>query len=100
MVPRLINILGCDSDPEKHHNVAQFVCDLITHSRSFRQTDVVERGVHKQQQDEVGMSLLHAFEAPMVTSSLLEIVLMDSNRESTIVAGIRIVLKLLEKPIM
>lgn len=99
MVARLINILGCDSDGEKHNNVAQFVCDLVTHSRSFRQSDLVERGAQKQL-DDAGMSLLYALEDPQVTSSLLDIILMKSSKESTIVAGIRIILKLLEMPVM
>lgn len=95
----MINILGCDDESEKHINISQFICEIITHSRQFRQNDAAERGINKSQ-DDACMSLLHTVEDAEVTKSLLDIILFNSTKEATVVSGIKIILKLLEVPIV
>lgn len=99
LIQRLINCLGCDTESEKHNNIAQFICDIISHSRTFRQNDLVERGV-KKAGDDASLSLLYALEDEQITKSLLDIILLNSTKESTVAAGIKIILKLLEKSFM
>ena len=94
----MINILGCDQESEKHINISQFICETITHSRAFRQNDLAERGSNFT--DDPLLTLLHSLEEVDVTKSLLDIILMNLTKESTVVSGIKIILKLLETPIM
>lgn len=94
LIPRLVNILGCGAESMKHNNVAQFICDIVTHCRSFRQSDMAERG----KSYDSSQLLLTALEDEEITHALLEIILTNLSEESTAVAGIKIILKLLEKP--
>lgn len=99
LIRRLIDILGNDEDSSKHNNVAQFICDLITTGRLERQNELQERGCVDTTKLSSDM-LIRSLESGETTQHLIEIILSKPAKESTIVSGIKVILKLLENPIM
>lgn len=99
LISRLIDILGNDTDSAKHNNVAQFICDLITTGRTERQNELQERGMVDSAKLPSDM-LIRSLEATETTQHLIAIILSEPAKESTIVSGIKVILKLLENPIM
>lgn len=97
LIHRLIDILGNDCDRDKHNNVAQLICDLIRTGRTERQTVLQEP---TSDESIVSDILINALEDESITRYLLDIILAENAKESTIVSGIQILLSLLENPIM
>lgn len=84
-------------EPEKHNNIAEFICDMIKHGRSMRQTE--------QENDSfeptfVGSNpLLQVIESESSISLLLDQILQEHTRESSVVSGILVVLTLVDESI-
>lgn len=95
LIPRMIDLLGTDDDPEKHNNISEFLCEIISNSRSFRRNEIEEHGKIRPVED-ISLTLLQVLEDDVTTRSLLDIILSNAQNESCVVAGIRIVMKLLE----
>lgn len=91
----MIDLLGTDDDPEKHNNISEFICEIISNSRSFRRNEIEEHGKIRSVED-ISLTLLQVLEDEATTKSLLDIILSNAQKESCVVAGIRIVMKLLE----
>ncbi|KAJ6635015.1 Serine/threonine-protein phosphatase 6 regulatory subunit 3-B [Pseudolycoriella hygida] len=95
LIPRMIDLLGVDEDPEKHNNICEFICEIISNSRTFRRNEIEEHGKIRPVED-ISLALLQVLEDEVTTKSLLDIIISNTQRESCVVAGIRIVMKLLE----
>lgn len=95
LIPRMIDLLGTEVDPEKHNNISEFLCEIISNSRSFRRNEIEEHGKIRPVED-ISLTLLQVLEDEVTTRSLLDIILSNAQKESCVVAGIRIVMKLLE----
>lgn len=91
----MINLLGTDDDPEKHNNISEFICEIISNSRSFRRNEIEEHGKIRPVED-ISLTLLQVLEDEVTTRSLLDIILSNAQKDSCVVAGIRIIMKLLE----
>lgn len=98
LVNNLIKMLGHDDDGNKHHNIAHFLCELIAHGRSGRQNELQKRGYVDASIDSCD-PIIHTLEDEATTNLLLDLIL-TNKKESSIVSGITIILKLLENPIM
>ncbi|XP_055911162.1 serine/threonine-protein phosphatase 6 regulatory subunit 3 isoform X2 [Eupeodes corollae] len=97
LVERLIATLGDAKESEKHANVAEFFCELITQGRSMRQTE--------QENDSFEPAfagsnpLLQLIESEETITSLLNVILEPSVNEHAIISGILVVLTLV-KPVV
>lgn len=97
LVERVIRILGNPEEHEKHTNVAEFLVDLIKHGRSMRQSDRED----SLEQPFTGTDpLLQSLEDEESISLLLDMMLKGEPKESSIVAGISIVLTLVDESIV
>lgn len=100
LINNLIQILGNETDSDKHNNIAQFISDVITTGRTTRQNELQKRGYVESSASDGSDPLIHTLEDEGTTNLLLELVLTKNRKESSIVSGINIILKLLENPIM
>lgn len=98
LVNNLIKMLGHEEDGNKHQNIAQFLCELIANGRSGRQNELQKRGYVDAGIDSCD-PIIHTLEDEATTNLLLDLIL-TNKKESSIVSGITIILKLLENPIM
>lgn len=98
LVNNLIRILGEGNADGKHVNIAQFLCDLVTHGRNGRQNELQKRGYVDANINSCD-PLIQVLEDENTTNLLLDLIL-TNKKESSIVSGITIVMKLLENPIM
>lgn len=93
----MIRILGNPEEHEKHTNVAEFLVDLIKHGRSMRQSDRED----SLEQPFTGTDpLLQSLEDEESIGLLLDMMLKGEPKESSIVAGISIVLTLVDESIV
>lgn len=96
LVERLIATLGDAKESDKHANVAEFLCELITQGRSMRQNE--------QENDSfepafVGSNpLLQIIESEETITSLFNVILEPSVNENAIISGILVVLTIV-KPV-
>lgn len=94
---RLITILGDAKESDKHANVSEFLCELITQGRSMRQTE--------QENDSFEPAfagsnpILQVIENEGSISSMLNVILEPSVNENAIISGILVVLTLV-KPVV
>lgn len=99
LMHNLIKMLGNEDDADKHNNIAQFISEVITTGRTIRQSDLQKHG-YMDASTEDGDPLINNLEEEKTTNLLLDLILIDNKRESSIVSGIIILLKLLENPIV
>lgn len=95
LLEKLIEILKLSHETEKHNNIAQFLSELIRTSRTMRQD---ERQVDATL--EATDPILEALEGEHFSKLLLETILGENNSESSIIAGIKIILTLFENHIV
>ncbi|XP_055690524.1 serine/threonine-protein phosphatase 6 regulatory subunit 3-B [Lutzomyia longipalpis] len=89
LIERLIGALGMVGDREKHENIAQFVVEYIREGRRKRQSE-------KEEGNQVDL-LLETLEDEKTTELLLRTILDGENQnDGNIVAGITIILALIE----
>lgn len=99
LICNLIKMLGNESDADKHNNIAQFISEVITTGRTSRQNELQKHGYVDASGDNSD-PLVHSLENENTANLLLDLILITNKRESSIVSGINIILKLLENPIM
>ncbi|XP_031622169.1 serine/threonine-protein phosphatase 6 regulatory subunit 3-B [Contarinia nasturtii] len=100
LVCNLIGMLGNEADADKHQNIANLLCELISTGRSARQNEIQKRGYgYSDSATDSNDPLIHILEDESTTDLLLDLIL-SNKTESAVVSGITIILKLLENPII
>lgn len=100
LVCNLIGMLGNEADYDKHQNIANLLCELISTGRNARQNELQKRGYgYVDSATDSNDPLIHILEDESTTDLLLDLIL-SNKTESAVVSGITIILKLLENPIM
>lgn len=99
LICNLIKMLGNEADADKHNNIAQFIGEVIITGRNMRQNELQKHGYSDATNDNSD-PLVHSLENENTANLLLDLILIENKRESSIVSGINIILKLLENPIM
>ncbi|KOX78430.1 Serine/threonine-protein phosphatase 6 regulatory subunit 3 [Melipona quadrifasciata] len=89
LVQRVIKLLSPNSEPTKHANAAQLLCDMITAAREYQRTCTARTGPDP---------ILNTLESADTVSLLLETILTGEKLESSILGGIQVLLTLLPKP--
>ncbi|XP_076764338.1 phosphatase 6 regulatory subunit 1-like protein fmt [Xylocopa sonorina] len=89
LVQRVIKLLSPNSEPNKHANAAQLLCDMIAAAREYECTSTARTGPDP---------ILNTLESPDTVSLLLETILTGEKLESSIIGGIQVLLTLLPKP--
>jgi serine/threonine-protein phosphatase 6 regulatory subunit 3 len=115
LIPEIINLLNVPFDTHKHSNAAQFLIELIKIGRCRRQNEgqdrgecadkrpLIERPVHSLFFFNIPVTkdpLLDTLESDETTQLLLDTILKEGCEESSIVSGLKIILRLLENTIM
>ncbi|XP_034481011.1 serine/threonine-protein phosphatase 6 regulatory subunit 3 isoform X2 [Drosophila innubila] len=96
IVERLIAILRNPQETDKHANVADFFCDLITQGRLMRQTE--QENDSFEPAFDGSNPILRNIESVQTIEALLNVILEPNALESSILSGISVVLTLI-KPI-
>lgn len=99
LIHNLILMLGNADDADKHANIAQLINEVITTGRTSRQNELQNHG-YADSSNENSDPLVHSLEDENTINMLLDLILVENRQESSIVAGITILLKLIENPIM
>lgn len=99
LICNLIGMLGNEADADKHQNIANLLCELISTGRNARQNELQKRGYGYDSATDSNDPLIHILEDESTTDLLLDLILTNKT-ESAVVSGITIILKLLENPIM
>ncbi|KAK2587988.1 hypothetical protein KPH14_004065 [Odynerus spinipes] len=86
LVQRLVQLLSPMSEPAKHANAAQLLCDMVTVARENQRTST-----ERADPDPI----LNTLESGETVSLLLETILTNEKLESSIVGGIQVLLALL-----
>ncbi|XP_032690827.1 serine/threonine-protein phosphatase 6 regulatory subunit 3-like isoform X3 [Odontomachus brunneus] len=86
LVQRLVKLLAPTSEPTKHANAAQLLCDMVTVARETQRTST-----ERADPDPI----LNTLESGETVSLLLETILTGEKLESSIVGGIQVLLVLL-----
>ncbi|XP_055374163.1 serine/threonine-protein phosphatase 6 regulatory subunit 3-B [Condylostylus longicornis] len=97
LVERLISMLGKPEESEKHKNISEFLCELIRYGRSLRQTydnDSFEQSFVN------GNLLLLSIEDHSAVSQLVDVMLLPEAEETTVVAGVKVLLTLADESIV
>ncbi|XP_017773648.1 PREDICTED: serine/threonine-protein phosphatase 6 regulatory subunit 3-like isoform X2 [Nicrophorus vespilloides] len=87
MIQSLIGLLRPNEDSDKHHNVAQLLCDFHQLARDNQR--------HSTETNDPDL-LLNTLEMPETVDLLLDVILGEEKSESGIVSGIQIILELLD----
>lgn len=95
LLEKLIEILKLPNETEKHNNIAQFLNEIIKTGRTLRQ-DERHEGANSEATDPI----LEALENEKTTKLLLDTIICEKNSQSSIVAGIKILLTLFENHIV
>jgi len=93
MITRMIDVLRDPAEGEKHAMIAQFLTELIKTDRCNRQNDTEDR-------KNLPSPLLQTMESVNTATQLLDVILSDARCESGILAGMQVLLCLLENPII
>lgn len=93
LIERMIDVLRCPGEPEKHTIVAQFLIELIKTGRCNRQNDTEDR-------KSLPNPLLQRLEEPQTTTRLIDTILCETRTESGILSGLQVLLCLLENSII
>lgn len=88
LVQRVVKLLSPNSEPSKHANAAQLLCDMITAAREYQRTSTARTGPDP---------ILNTLESADTVSLLLETILTGEKLESSILGGIQVLLTLLPK---
>ncbi|XP_033328291.2 phosphatase 6 regulatory subunit 1-like protein fmt [Megalopta genalis] len=88
LVQRLVKLLSPNSEPSKHANAAQLLCDMIS---------VTRENQHTLTKNTDPDPILNTLESSDTVSLLLETILNGEHLESSIVGGIQVLLTLLDK---
>lgn len=88
LVQRVVKLLSPNSEPSKHANAAQLLCDMITAAREYQRTSTARTDPDP---------ILNTLESADTVSLLLETILTGEKLESSIIGGIQVLLTLLPK---
>lgn len=93
LIARMIGVLQVPSESSKHGSVARFLTRVIKTGRCNRQNDTEDRKC-------LPNPLLQTLEDKVTVGQLLDVILDESRGESGIMSGIKVLLSLLENPII
>ncbi|XP_012342045.1 serine/threonine-protein phosphatase 6 regulatory subunit 3 isoform X1 [Apis florea] len=88
LVQRVVKLLSPNSESSKHANASQLLCDMITAGREYQRTTTARTDPDP---------ILNTLESADTVSLLLETILTGEKLESSILGGIRVLLRLLVK---